>query len=106
MPVNAVVYIPSADLEEAAAQCLDHGQACGYHIEGLVVGRWEIAQAMALEGIVQVVIVADRAHLPPDRLPRIEIPSEMAGGTSCCRHQHAERPPSPSPMRRRPRPIA
>lgn len=101
MPINAVVYIPSADLDDAAARCLEHGKTCGYHIEGLIIGRWDDAQAMAIEGVVQVVIVADRSHLPPGRVPRIEVAGETPG-TMC---RDTEGPPSPSPMRRRPRPL-
>lgn len=100
MREKAVIYAPTECLEEAATTCLEHGQAAGYDIEGICL-RWDDAQAMALRGVVQVIIVADRSHLPPDRVPRIEIPGEMPRPEP----EHDEGPAHPSPMRRRPRPI-
>lgn len=102
MREKAVIYVPNGELQ-AATICLQYAQMVGYYVEGVVVGKWRDAQKMALDGIVQVLLAAERWHLPPDRVPRIEIPGEMTG--TMCRCRHAERPPSSSPMRRRPQSI-
>lgn len=102
MHIGAVIYIPSADLKVAAVACLEYVAACGYQMAGIVVGRWNDAHALALNGTVDVVVVAERSHLPPDRVPRIEVVAEQ-DPPGADDDDDEEGPPSP--MRRRPRPI-
>lgn len=109
MHIGAVIYIPSADLKLAAVACLEYVAACGYQMAGIVVGRWNDAQSLALDGTVDVVVVAERSHLPPDRVPRIEVVAEQRqeGGAPPSRDSDPDDdagPPTP-PRRRRPRRI-
>ncbi len=103
MPERAIIYVPSDDMEHCAILCLEYAQQAGYLVEGVVVGRWRDAQSMALSGVAEVVIVADRSQLPPDRTPRIEAVSEHLHD-----HDHDDEDddgPPTSPRRRRPKPI-
>lgn len=76
MTLTAVIFVPADDRGEAALKCLQHVQVRDYHLEGIVVGRWEDVQRMREEGVVQVIVVADASHVPPDRVPRIEVAGE------------------------------
>lgn len=93
MTLTAVIFVPGGDRGEAALTCLQHVQAHGYHLEGIVVGRWADVQRMREEGIVQVIVIADPSHVPADRIPRIEVAGERP----------SPRPPTegPPPLRRR-----
>lgn len=100
MPERAIIYVPSEEMEHCAIVCLEYAQRAGYVVEGVVVGRWRDAQLMVLGGAADVVIVADRAQLPPDRTPRIEVVDE-----STQPDRDDEEGPPTSPRRRRPRPL-
>ena len=64
----------------------------GYVVFGLIVGdgdgSWDDVVDLLVRGVAQIAVVARREHLPPDRLPRLEV--------------IAETPPQ-APDRRRPR---
>ncbi|MGC5310475.1 hypothetical protein [Micromonospora zamorensis] len=71
----AVVWIP-ADIEPsepAVAMCLAHLRQHGYRLKGIVRAPWETVEQKMIDGEVDVVVIADPAHLPPDRSPRIEV---------------------------------
>ncbi|WP_167362385.1 hypothetical protein [Micromonospora saelicesensis] len=40
---------------------------------------WETVEQMMIDGEVDVVVIADFAHLPPDRSPRIELANSSDG---------------------------
>lgn len=101
MPERAIIYVPDDDMERCTILCLEYAQRVGYLVVGVVVGRWNDAQSMVLAGVADLVIVADRAQLPPDRTPRIEVVDEHARPDQS---QDGEGPPT-SPRRRRPKPI-
>lgn len=101
MPERAIVYVPDDDMERCTILCLEYAQRVGYLVVGVVVGRWNDAQSMVLAGVADLVIVADRAQLPPDRTPRIEVVDEHDQPDQS---QDGEGPPT-SPRRRRPKPI-
>lgn len=112
MPLKAVIFVVHEELEQATITCLVWAQESSYRIEGVVVDRWHDVQAMVDDGAVDVVIVAEPWHLPPDRVPRIEIVAEQRRrppprGTDGHDDGHGdddEGPPTP-PGRRRPKPI-
>lgn len=71
----AVIWIP-ADIEPsepAVAVCLAHLRQHHYRLKGIVRAPWETVEQKMIDGEVDVVVIADPAHLPPDRSPRIEV---------------------------------
>lgn len=92
---TAIAYVPHDDIEQSTLACLAHADRRGYQVQGVIVGNWEDALSMALEGLVDVVVVARREHLPPEVLPRVEFAED---------HERVEvAGPLPPPRRRRPR---
>lgn len=70
----AVIWVP-ADIESfepAVVACFNHTRRCGYRLDAIVRAPWETVEQMMVDGEVDVVVIADPAHLPPDRSPRIE----------------------------------
>ncbi|MEU5962267.1 hypothetical protein ABZ777_13765 [Micromonospora parva] len=73
----AVIWIP-ADIEPsepAVARCLRHLRRHSYRFAGIMRAPWETVEQTMIDGEVDVVVIADFAHLPPDRSPRIELAS-------------------------------
>ncbi|MET8087308.1 hypothetical protein [Micromonospora sp. NPDC005197] len=71
----AVIWVP-ADIEpseHAIATCLTHLRQHDYRLNGIMRAPWEAVEQKMIDGEVDVVVIADRAHLPPDRSPRIEV---------------------------------
>ncbi|MEH1166040.1 hypothetical protein V6V47_11715 [Micromonospora sp. CPCC 205539] len=71
----AVIWIP-ADIEPsetAVAECLGHIRRRDYRLNGIIRAPWEAVEQTMIDGEVDVVVIADLAHLPPDRSPRIEV---------------------------------
>ncbi|MEU8255695.1 hypothetical protein AB0C06_15705 [Micromonospora inaquosa] len=71
----AVIWIP-ADIEPsepAVERCLSHLRRHSYRFAGTMRAPWETVEQSMIDGEVDVVVVADLAHLPPDRSPRIEL---------------------------------
>lgn len=70
-----VVYVPDDGNTQAQAlnECLEYveKQHPDWRSAGVIVGRWPAVVAMVERGLAQVVLVAERAHLPPDRVPRV-----------------------------------
>ncbi|MGC4747335.1 hypothetical protein ACLQ28_17025 [Micromonospora sp. DT201] len=76
----AVIWIP-ADIEPsepAVAVCLTHLRRHAYRLGGIVRAPWETIEQTMIDGEVDVVVIADLAHLPPDRSPRIEVATAPA----------------------------
>ncbi|OKI47515.1 hypothetical protein [Micromonospora sp. CB01531] len=71
----AVIWVPAdiEPLEPALSACLYHTCRRGYRLAGIVRGPWETLEQMMIDGEVDVVVIADRAHLPADRSPRVEV---------------------------------
>ncbi|MEU7174643.1 MULTISPECIES: hypothetical protein [Micromonospora] len=84
---RAVIWVPDTITEPVppAAKCMSYAEEQGYHVQGVVHAVWARAEEMMFAGAVDVVIVADPAHLPAKRPPRIEVagpvaaPDEVAG---------------------------
>ncbi|MFI6234901.1 hypothetical protein ACIBD9_15180 [Micromonospora sp. NPDC050784] len=73
----AVIWIP-ADIEPsepAVARCLSHLRRHSYRFAGIMRASWETVEQMMIDGEVDVVVIANFDHLPPDRSPRIELAS-------------------------------
>ncbi|MBC9006411.1 hypothetical protein [Micromonospora aurantiaca (nom. illeg.)] len=71
---RAVIWVPpTIEALEPSARCMGHVLRRGYHFEGIIHAPWEAVERMVLDGEVEVVVIADPAHLPPDRTPRIEV---------------------------------
>ncbi|MGV9214067.1 hypothetical protein ACTFTM_19600 [Micromonospora sp. RB23] len=71
----AIIWVP-ADIEpseHAIATCLDHLRRHDYRLNGIIRAPWETVEQKMVDGEVDVVVIADPAHLPPDRSPRIEV---------------------------------
>lgn len=71
----AVIWIPAAiePSEHAVATCLAHLRRHSYRFAGIIRASWETVEQAMIDGEVDVVVIADHAHLPPDRSPRIEL---------------------------------
>ncbi|MFG2169646.1 hypothetical protein [Micromonospora chersina] len=97
----AAIWIPSHvdPIEPHLMACLDHTRRCRYDLLGIVTtAPWDEVRQMMLDGTVDVVVVAEREHLPPDRTPRIEVAARGAHPSPAS----SPRGPVP-PRRRRPR---
>lgn len=96
---RAVIWVPDTITEPvpAAAKCMSYAEQQGYLVQGVVHAVWARAEEMMSAGTIDVVIVADRTHVPAKRAPRIELAdvgpmlAGAEGGAAC------------TPRRRRPR---
>ncbi|MGC4796460.1 hypothetical protein GAR06_00232 [Micromonospora saelicesensis] len=77
----AVIWIPAhiEPSEPAVARCLSHLRRHSYRFTGIMRASWETVEQMMIDGEVDVVVIADFAHLPPDRSPRIELANSSDG---------------------------
>ncbi|KAB1915269.1 hypothetical protein [Micromonospora sp. AMSO31t] len=94
----AAIWIPSHvdPIEPHLMACLDHARCCRYGLLGIITtAPWDDVRQMMIDGKVDVVVVAEREHLPPDRTPRIEVAARGA------RPSLASLPRGPVPPRRR-----
>ncbi|HZN72441.1 MAG TPA: hypothetical protein VFC00_12290 [Micromonosporaceae bacterium] len=76
MQLPAVIWLPDIpDADAWLARCLAYVERMGYHLIGIVEeskgGRWRDASRLAFDERA-VLVVGDLAHLPTDRLPRVE----------------------------------
>ncbi len=79
--VQAIIYVHSDNLNIHTERCADYIHRLGYALAAVVVddqdgGRWHEAAGMLLSGDAQVLVVAERDELPPDRLPRVDVVAE------------------------------
>ncbi|MCG5461699.1 hypothetical protein AB0K35_02825 [Micromonospora sp. NPDC053740] len=77
----AVIWIPAhiEPSEPAVARCLSHLHRHSYRFAGIMRASWETVEQTMIDGEVDVVVIADFAHLPPDRSPRIELANSSDG---------------------------
>ncbi|MGC4768204.1 hypothetical protein ACLQ25_04350 [Micromonospora sp. DT44] len=78
----AIIWVP-ADMEpseHAIATCLNHLRQHDYRLNGIIRAPWETVEQKMVDGEVDVVVIADLAHLPPDRSPRIEVATPLPRG--------------------------
>lgn len=79
-----VIFVPDdgASRAEAMNECLEYAanEHPDWDAAGIIIGRWSDAIAMTRKGLAEVILVAERAHLPPDRVPRVvSVEEEVAG---------------------------
>lgn len=74
--LRAVIFVPTEDPAHArwVLVCGDHCRRRGYLLTA-IVGDWADVAAMVKYEEVDIVVAARWDHLPPDRLPRLEIPA-------------------------------
>lgn len=80
--VRYLIFVPDGDAGEALAECLEYAQR--EHPEwtsgGVIVGHWTAVVTMLSQGLADVVLIAQRSHLPRDRFPRVvSVEEELAG---------------------------
>lgn len=93
-----VIFTPVEERTEDLAECLEYvnRQHPEWESSGVVVGAWSAAVAMVTRGLAEIILVAQRSHLPPDRLPRVvSVEEELAARPSMLGRL----------ARRRPRPM-
>lgn len=77
-----LIYIPHGDAAQALADCLSYAEI--EHPEwipaGVVVGQWQAIVALLADNHADVVLIAARAHLPADRIPRVVAVEEELSG--------------------------
>lgn len=79
-----LIYIPLGEAGAAAlAECLAYAEQAHpeWDFAGVVAGSWQAAFGMLANGDADVVLVAQRADLPADRLPRIVAVEEELAAT-------------------------
>lgn len=99
--VRVVLWLPADDRKAAGKTCLDWCAVHGYAVVGVVVddgdpARWLDAVAMvAVARKADVILAADLADFPRDRVPRTEAVAQTA--------RLASKPPpdAATPLRRR-----
>jgi hypothetical protein len=93
-----VIYVPAGDDGPLAlAECLAYAERefPAWTSAGVVVGRWLAVSSMIDRRMVDVVLIARRSHLPPDRMPRI-VAVEEEPAARCVRD--SRRPTQRRPM--------
>lgn len=98
--IRYLIYVPAGDEGPVAlAECLAYAERD--HPEwdscGVIVGAWQAVISMLVRGLADIVVIAQRSHLPADRLPRIvAVEEELSAPSSTARD-------SRRPAGRRPR---
>lgn len=76
MALAAVAYVPAGvDYEPWGGICARYASSRGYEMRH-VARDWADVMALIDDEAVQIVVVGTRSHLPPDRVPRVEIVDE------------------------------
>jgi hypothetical protein len=72
-PTRYVIYVPVDERTTAMAECLEYvtREHPDWKSAGVIVGRWTAVVAMVERGLAEIILVAQRSHLPPDRIPRV-----------------------------------
>lgn len=100
---RALVFLPGTDAVAAGAACMEYARESGYRIEGVVIGSWGDVVSLLVSGAADLVIVADRCHLPTDRTPRVEIVAETVITKVARPPSYGTVQESPTPARQRAR---
>lgn len=79
--LRCIIFIPSGPefarwSQICAAYCLNH-----HYVVVAVTQVWSTAVEMMASGQVAVAVIAKRDHLPPERLPRLEVVAEEQADT-------------------------
>lgn len=79
---RAIIYVRQENIDQYVTRCADYLNRLDLELTAVVIddlngGRWPEVAAMLLDGSVQVVVVADRDELPPDRTPRVDVVAEQ-----------------------------
>lgn len=73
---RAIIFVPDdAERDRWEKICLDECDRRGYLVAALVHGgaeKWHDLRTMLTNGEADVLVVARKEHLPPDRIPRTE----------------------------------
>lgn len=82
MQQTALIYVTAANLDRYTDRCAEYCNRLGLILTAVVVddlngGRWAEAAQMLIDGRAQVLVVADRDELPPDRTPRVDVVAEQ-----------------------------
>ena len=76
---RAIIFGPPEDRERWEAECLAYCERHDLEVVGLVIGgdeKWPALREAMINGVADLVVVASKDHLPPDRRPRIESVTE------------------------------
>ncbi len=81
MQQNALIYVKAQNINRYTDRCAEYCNRRGFTLAAVVVddldgGRWPEVVQMVMDGSVEVVVVADRDELPPDRTPRLDVVAE------------------------------
>lgn len=76
--LRAVIYVSGVLADRVAAECALYCQQQGWLVGSYIQAdtkddRWADAVALLLSGEADVLVVADRDQLPPNRLPRMVV---------------------------------
>lgn len=80
--LRAVIYLLAGEgMVRWRRICATHVELHGYLLVSIVIddaggAKWASVRSLLDAGRVDVVVVAHRDHLPPDRLPRIEVAND------------------------------
>jgi hypothetical protein len=79
----SVIYLPeNTETQRWARICVEWCERKGYRVVSLVVDdspdgrKWRDVVAMMARGDVEVCVVPRWDHMPPDRVPRVEVIAE------------------------------
>lgn len=81
--LRALIFVTREHLDDYCPRCADYLNRCGMELTAVVIDdgdgrRWPEVATLLANGEVDVVVVATRAELPPDRLPRIDVVAERS----------------------------
>lgn len=78
-----LIYIPKGDAAaQSLADCLGYAERehPDWTSAGVIVGRWPVVVSMLACHQADIVLIARRSDLPPDRIPRvIAVEEELSG---------------------------
>lgn len=101
-PMRYVIFVPRGEqFTTSLARCLQYAASTEWEPQGVIIGRWDDVVRMCHEGAVEIVIIDDRDHLPPDRIPRLVVVGEELVTQPVAPDPSGE----PPPRQRRPRRI-
>jgi hypothetical protein len=81
--MRAVILVPDddEDRDRWARMCLDDCERAGLAVTQLVVGTgaaaWDQAMSVIEAHLAEVIVVARREHVPPDRVPQLRVVAEQ-----------------------------
>ncbi len=81
LATTAVIYVTATHRSRHAARCAEDCHRRGLTLGAVIVdelhgGRWPDVVQRVMAGEAEVIVVADRDELPPDRTPRLDVVAE------------------------------